>query len=200
MLLNNPSGVLQDLPPTRPSAAAARSSWPTDQSAGPPTTWDADSRLADDSFLRDPTSPRGCLLPTTDGRDRCLRRTNDDVLRTRNRPGPVGKQAMTRCLLRRGPPALHAIDGSSIAVPHTPLPCCLLVTYTAWQPKTEQKGFKGQASVSPSRTCTMSLSASCWLRLEMRARCPKAKTAGDARPHCTHHHHRHHVVCSAGVV
>jgi hypothetical protein len=198
-------GAPRPRPParTRPSAAA-RSSWQADdQSAGPPTTWDADSRLADDSFLRDPTSPRGCLRRPTDAIDACDERATTYSVPANYHPGPVGKQAMTRCLLRRGPPALHAIDGSSIAVPHTPPVACWLRTLHA-SPRRSKRDSRARRPCPPHvrARCPCQLPAGCVSRCAHDAarRCPKAKTAGDARPHCTHHHHRHHVVCSAGVV
>jgi hypothetical protein len=122
-----------------------------DQWPGPPTTWDDDSLIV----LADPTSPEAVF--SDDRRTRSMPATNDDVLRTtRDRPCLSASNAMTRCLLRRGPPALHAIDGSRIAaLLHTP---CWLHCVPA---QDGAKGIEGQASVSPSRTCTMS--ASCWL-------------------------------------
>jgi len=123
-------------------------------------------------------------FPTTDGRDRCLQPTTTySVLAT----APACRQAiaMTRCLLRRGP--LHCTpltDGSRIAaLLHTP---CWLHCVPA---QDGAKGIEGQASVSPSRTCTMS--ASCWLSgsvsrcaYDAARRCPQQglKARTPARP------------------
>lgn len=128
---------------------------PEPQRCGTPT---ADSPIV----VAGPNVPQRLSPPTTDGRDRCLRgceeRATTYSVPASYRPGPVGKQAMTRCLLRRGPLHCTPLTARQQHCGAAPPPCCLLVTYTACQPKTEQKGFKGQASVSPSRTCTMSVS------------------------------------------
>jgi hypothetical protein len=174
---------------------------PDPQRRGTPT---ADSPMIRCGGTRRPPE----AVSSDDRRTRSMPATTDERTTTYSvpasyHPGPVGKQAMTRCLLRRGPPALHAIDGSSIAVPHTPLVACWLRTLHA-SPRRSKRDSRARRPCPPHvrARCPCQLPAGCVSRCAHDAarRCPKAKTAGDARPHCTHHHHRHHVVCSAGVV
>lgn len=108
---------------------------PEPQRCGTPT---ADSPIV----VAGPNVPQRLSPPTTDGRDRCLRgceeRATTYSVPASYRPGPVGKQAMTRCLLRRGP--LHCTPLTAAAL-RCRTPPLLPVGYVHCMPA--QDGAKG---------------------------------------------------------
>lgn len=193
---------MQDLPPG-PGHQQQQRFISDDQSAGAPTMWDADSRLADRCCGTQRPPEAVSFRRPTDAIDACDERTTTySVPATARACRQASNDAMPP---PQRTPALHAIDGTAAA-----LRCCTPPPVACWlrtlhaSPRRSKRDSRARRPCPPHvrARCPCQLPAGCVSRCAHDAarRCPKAKTAGDARPHCTHHHHRHHVVCSAGVV